>query len=138
MLEPKKSMAELSVEKETLHTQQTNALTVKQEEYDRILERAQVVSEQMNALSWKEDCRRCERSCCSHQGLLSSLGLRMCACTPVVPDELVEFEATQPSMDVDRVEDRNNKMRLGTPQNQEELQNLVSGVSNNMFWQTFG
>ena len=80
MLQPKKSTAELIVEQETLHTQQTNALAVKQEEYDRILERAQVVSEQKNALSWKEDCRRCERSCCSHQGLLSSLGLRMCAC----------------------------------------------------------
>ena len=54
---------------------------------------------------------------------------------PVAPDELVEFEATpcaQPSMDVDRVEDSNKKMRLGTPQNQEELQNLVSGISNDM------
>ena len=35
-------------------------------------------------------------------------------------------------MDVDRVEDSNKKMRLGTPQNQEELQNLASGISNDM------
>ena len=54
---------------------------------------------------------------------------------PVAPDWLVELAATpcaQPSMDVDRVEDSNKKMRLGTPQNQEELQNLVSGISNDM------
>ena len=54
---------------------------------------------------------------------------------PVVPDELVELAGTpcaQPSMDVHRVENSNKKMRLGTPQNQEEVQNLVSGISNDM------
>ena len=46
----KKSTAELVVEKETPHTQQTNALSVKQVEYDQILAKAQVVAEEMNTI----------------------------------------------------------------------------------------
>ena len=46
--------------------------------------------------------------------------------------ELAASPCAQPSMDVDRVEDSNKEMRLGTPQNQEEIQNSVSGISNDM------
>ena len=136
MLQPKKSTAELSVEKETLHTQQTNALAVKQEEYDRILERGQVVSEQMNAI---------RESVLVLEGELQALRTELLqppapplqprpenVRVPLVaPDEPVDPAASpcaQPSVDVDRVEDSNKKMRLGTLQNQEELQNLVSGI----------
>ena len=94
------------MQKETLNTQQTNAFAVKQEEYDRILERAQVVSEQMNAM--RESVLVLEREL---QALRTELlqppgpplqprpeNVRV---PLVAPNGLVELEATQPSMDVD-------------------------------------
>ena len=50
MLQPKKSAAELILEKKMLHTQQSNALAAKQVEYDQMLASAQAVAEEMHVI----------------------------------------------------------------------------------------
>ena len=110
-----------------MHTQQTNALAVKQEEYDRILERAQVVSAN-ECLVLERELQALRTELLQPPGPPLQPTYEKVRVPPVAPDELVDPAATpcaQPSMDVDRIEDSNKKIRLGTPQNQEEIQNLV-------------
>ena len=50
MLQQKKSTAELIVEKETLHEQQSNALAAKQAKYNQLVAIVQDVTDELNVL----------------------------------------------------------------------------------------
>ena len=140
MLQPTESTVELIVEKQTLRTQQTNALNAKQEEYDRILERAQVVLEQMNAIRESVLVFESELQTLRTELLLSPgpplqprpENVRV---SPGAPEEFADPAETpcgQPSMDVDRVEDSNKQMRVAAHQNPEDVQSMLSGISDDM------
>ena len=59
----------------------------------------------------------------------------MCRCPKESPDDFADPGATplgQPNMDVDHDGDSNKKMRTGAPQNPEDVQSMISGISNDM------
>ena len=103
-------------------------MAAKQEEYDRILERAQVVSEQMNAIYESVFVLESELQT-PRTELLQPPGLPLHprpenVRVPGAPDEFADPAATpgaQPNMDVDRVEDSNKKMRVAALQSPEDV-----------------
>ena len=85
MLQSKRSRAELVVEKGTLHTQQSNALAMKQVEFDHTLASVQAVAEQMNVIQESYlvldgELQAPRTDLLQTGGLLSSQNRNVCEC----------------------------------------------------------
>ena len=85
ILQPKKSTAELIVEPQTLHLQQTNALAAKQVKHDQLVANAQVVAKEIKCIArqlliWMQSCTLCFPRCCSVHPLLHNQRLLMLKC----------------------------------------------------------